>query len=122
MPRESFPLVAKANQFARDVVRGKVPACRWVSLACQRHLDDLVASKTAAFKYKFDPAKAEKKLRLIQLMPHTKGEWAFKRQLVTLEPWQVFGLACTFGWVRRRPDFVGSGSRIGKCLARTARV
>ncbi|AIP20950.1 terminase [Burkholderia pseudomallei] len=105
MARESFPLVARANQFARDVVRGKVPACRWVILACQRHLDDLAASKSAAFKYKFDPAKAEKKLRLIQLLPHTKGEWAYKRQLVTLEPWQLFGLACTFGWVRKKTGF-----------------
>lgn len=105
MARESFPLVARANQFARDVVRGKVLACRWVILACQRHLDDLAASKSAAFKYKFDPAKAEKKLRLIQLLPHTKGEWAYKRQLVTLEPWQLFGLACTFGWVRKKTGF-----------------
>ncbi|WP_175692695.1 terminase large subunit [Burkholderia ambifaria] len=105
MARESFPLVARANQFARDVVRGKVPASRWVNLACQRHLDDLVSSRSASFKYKFDSAKAEKKLRLIQLLPHTKGEWAYKRQLVTLEPWQLFGLACTFGWVKKRTGF-----------------
>lgn len=105
MPRESFPLVARANQFARDVARGKILACRWVKLACQRHLDDLVASKSATFKYKFDPAKAEKKLRLIELLPHTKGEWAYKRQLVTLEPWQLFGLACTFGWVKKKTGF-----------------
>jgi phage terminase large subunit-like protein len=102
MAKEKFPLVAKANQFARDVVRGKKPACRYVILACQRHLDDLAASKSARFKYKFDPIKAEKKLHLIQLLPHTKGEWAYKRQLVTLEPWQLFGLACTFGWVKKK--------------------
>lgn len=96
-----YPLVEKANQFARRVVAGKIPACRYVKLACQRHLDDLVASRKASFKYRFDASKAERKLRLIQLMPHTKGEWAFKRQLVTLEPWQLFGLACTFGWVRK---------------------
>ncbi|MDF3837142.1 terminase large subunit [Cupriavidus basilensis] len=100
--RGSYPGVAQANQFARDVVRGKVPACRFVRLACQRHLDDLAASKSAKYRYKFDPAKAEKKLKLIELMPHTKGEWAFKRQLVTLEPWQKFGLACTFGWVHKK--------------------
>ncbi|HEM7896985.1 TPA: terminase large subunit [Burkholderia cenocepacia] len=105
MARESFPLVARANQFARDVVRGKVLACRWVKLACQRHLDDLAASRSASFKYKFDSSKAEKKLRLIQLLPHTKGEWAYKRQLVSLEPWQLFGLACTFGWVKKKTGF-----------------
>ncbi|RQU96646.1 terminase large subunit [Burkholderia cenocepacia] len=105
MVRESFPLVARANQFARDVVRGKVLACRWVKLACQRHLDDLAASRSASFKYKFDSSKAEKKLRLIQLLPHTKGEWAYKRQLVSLEPWQLFGLACTFGWIKKKTGF-----------------
>lgn len=86
-------------------MRGKVLACRWVKLACQRHLDDLAASRSASFKYKFDSSKAEKKLRLIQLLPHTKGEWAYKRQLVSLEPWQLFGLACTFGWVKKKTGF-----------------
>jgi phage terminase large subunit-like protein len=73
-----------------------------VKLACQRHFDDVVASRTKAYKYRFDPAAAEKKLKLIELLPHTKGEWAFKRQLVTLEGWQKFGLACTFGWKRKK--------------------
>lgn len=59
MAKDKFPLVAKATQFARDIVRGKKPACTYVKLACQRHLDELVASKAARFKYKFDPVKAE---------------------------------------------------------------
>jgi phage terminase large subunit-like protein len=73
-----------------------------VKLACQRHLDDMAASKAAAYPYKFDAEEAEKKLQLIELLPHTKGEWGFKRQLVTLEPWQKFGLACTFGWKHKK--------------------
>jgi phage terminase large subunit-like protein len=99
MAREiKYPRVEQATKYAKDIVAGRIPACRYVKLACQRHLDDLAASRAKAFPYKFDPAEAEKKLKLIELMPHTKGEWAFKRQLVTLEPWQKFGLACTFGW------------------------
>lgn len=94
--------VAVALKFARDVVRGRVPAGRYVVQACQRHLDDLERSKRRDFPYKFSAAAAEKKIRLIELLPHTKGEWAYKRQLVTLEPWQKFGLAATFGWVRKR--------------------
>ncbi len=82
-----------------------MPACRLVRLACQRQIDDLERSRKASFPYKFDPARAEKKLKLIELLPHTKGEWAYKRQLVTLEPWQLFGLACTFGWVRKKTGF-----------------
>lgn len=96
------PNVEAANRFARDVVRGRVPAARFVKLACQRHLDDLVASKSARFRYKFDAGKAERRLRFIQMLPHVKGEWGFKRQLVSLEPWQKFGIAMTFGWVRKK--------------------
>ncbi|MEB0270855.1 terminase large subunit, partial [Pseudomonas sp. 5B4] len=97
-----YPNVEAANRWARDVVRGRVPACRYVQLACQRHLDDIVRSKSAGFSYKFDGKKAEKKLKLAQMLPHVKGEWAFKRQLITLEPWQKFGLSMTFGWVKKR--------------------
>lgn len=102
---KKFPRVEQANKFARDIVGGRLPACRWVKLACQRHLDDLAASRKRTYLYKFDPAEAEKKLKLIEMLPHTKGEWGFKRQLVTLEPWQKFGLACTFGWKNKKTGF-----------------
>lgn len=95
------PHVAQANRWARDVLAGKVPACRYVKCAIQRHLDDLERSRDKRFPYRFDPAQGERVIRLIELLPHVKGEWAYKRQLVTLEPWQKFGLMVTFGWVRK---------------------
>lgn len=97
-----YPAVDIANKFAKAVVSGKIPCCRYVKQACQRHLDDLLASKSKGFPYVFDPKEAQKKIALIELLPHTKGEWGFKRQLITLEPWQKFGLACTFGWKRKK--------------------
>lgn len=97
-----YPAVEEAKKFAKAVVAGKIPACRYVVLACQRHLDDLERAKEKSYPYKFDAQEAERKIAFIELLPHTKGEWAFKRQLVTLEPWQKFGLACTFGWKRKR--------------------
>lgn len=100
--KELYPRVEAGNKYARDVVSGKIVTGRYVKLACQHHLDDLAASRRGNFPYKFDPAAAEKKLKLIELLPHTKGEWGFKRQLVTLEPWQKFGLACTFGWKKKK--------------------
>lgn len=96
-----YPSVDIALKFARDVVKGKIPAGRLVIKSCQRHLDDLTASKSKDYPYRFDAALAEKKIKLIEHLPHVKGEWAFKRQLVKLEPWQIFGLACTYGWVRK---------------------
>lgn len=99
--RKSYPFVNAANQYARDVVRGKVVACRYVIQSCQRHIDDLAKEKSAKFRFRFDKDKAERAAKFIQLLPHTKGEWAFKRELITLEPWQLFIVCCAFGWVRK---------------------
>lgn len=101
----AFPNVDIANKWAKQVVSDKIPACKWVKLACERHLNDLKNSKNKEFLYKFDPKLAEKKIKFIELLPHTKGEWAMKRMKITLEPWQKFGIACTFGWVRKKDGF-----------------
>ncbi|QGU16392.1 terminase large subunit [Leclercia sp. 119287] len=101
MTRKAYPNVNAANQYARDIVRGKTVACRYVIDACQRHLDDLAKEKTKKFLYRFDKDLAEKAAKFIQLLPHTKGEWAFKRMPITLEPWQLFIVCSAFGWVRK---------------------
>lgn len=94
-----------AERYARDVVALKVPACRWVRLACQRHLDDLAASKGKAYPYRFDAAAAAKACAFIELMPHTKGKWAAKGERLILSPWQVFKTAALFGWLRKRDGY-----------------
>ena len=102
MARTQYPNVAKAEKYARDVVAGKIIACKWVILACQRHLDDKKASRSKDCPYKFDPAKAEKIAKFIQLLPHTKGKWAQDRLLITLEPWQLFSICIPFGWIHKK--------------------
>ncbi|MBF4259697.1 terminase large subunit, partial [Vibrio anguillarum] len=77
------------------------PSCRYIKLACQRHFDDVKKSRKKEYPYKFDKAEAQRRIDFIEMLPHTKGEWAFKRQLLTLEPWQKFGMAMTFGWKRK---------------------
>lgn len=94
--------VNAANNYAKAVVAGKIAACRYVRLACQRHLDDLKREKTRAFRFKFDAEAAERVVKFVELLPHTKGEWAFKRQLITLEAWQKFILCVAFGWKRKK--------------------
>ena len=42
---------------------------------------------------------AERVCRFAQLMPHIKGDWAARRELIHLEAWEVFILASIFGWV-----------------------
>lgn len=102
MTRKNYVNVNAANQYARDVVRGKIQVCRYVVLACQRHLDDLENSAKKNYPFKFDKDKAERVAKFIQLLPHTKGEWAFKRMPITLEPWQLFCICVVFGWVRKK--------------------
>ncbi|MGP5325932.1 terminase large subunit [Vreelandella sedimenti] len=98
----SYPNVNAANKYARDVVAKKIPACKEVRQACQRHLDDLKAQKSRSYPYRFDKEEAERCCDFIQLLPHTKGRWAREKRLITLEPWQLFIVACIFGWLKKK--------------------
>jgi len=98
-----------ATAYAQDVVAGKLPACKWHRLACQRHLKDLERARNGSFPYVWNPElqdlvgkvyrPAERVCNFAQLMPHIKGDWASRGQLIKLERWQVFVLASIFGWV-----------------------
>lgn len=90
---------AVATDYARKVVAGKILACLYVKLACQRHLDDL---KKTRWRYVFDPKKANRACKFIELLPHTKGKWAAKAEHFVLQPWQVFITCSIFGWVDRK--------------------
>jgi phage terminase large subunit-like protein len=90
-----------ANRYARSVVAGKIPACKWVKLACTRHLADLERAKDAAFPYRFDRKRAGRVCRFVELLPHIKGDWAKRGETLRLEPWQTFILASAFGWLRK---------------------
>lgn len=93
--------VNKANKYARDIVSGKIDACRYVRMACQSHLDDLSREKKRGFKYKFDRKAAQRACVFIQKLPHTKGKWAAQKKLLVLEPWQLFIICVVFGWKRK---------------------
>lgn len=83
-----------AKRYAEGVVSGKIPACKYVQQACQRHLSDLENEGM----YWYDEAAAHKVCQFIEYMPHTKGRWAARGELIVLEPWQVFIVCCVFGW------------------------
>jgi phage terminase large subunit-like protein len=108
-----------ATEYAKDVVEGRVVSCKWHRLACERHLKDIerqsenqhavLAGKKGTFPYLWNPEltdtkgksyyPAERICKFAELMPHIKGDWAAKGQLIKLERWQVFVLASIFGWV-----------------------
>ncbi len=73
--------------------------CKYVRLAAQRHLNDL---KKAAdgWDYYFDEWHANDICDFVEKLPHVEGVW--ENPHLHLEPWQIFVLACVFGW--RRTD------------------
>lgn len=87
-----------AKRYAREVVAGEIVACTYVRLACARFLRDL---ERTDWQYVYDEAKGDRAVRFMEKMPHTKGKWAAKRQLLTLEPWQRFIECNLFGWVHK---------------------
>ncbi len=109
MPARDLPFADVCTRYAQRVVAGEIPACKWHRLACARHLSDLERIGTAGFPYLWNPEltdragkayrPAERICKFAELMPHIKGDWAARGQLIALEDWQVFILASVFGWV-----------------------
>lgn len=95
--------VKAAETYVARVKSGKIPACKWVQLACERHRRDMASSITAGFRYRFDRDKAERACKFLELLTHTKGEWAKKP--LKLEPWQQFIVASLFGWVGKTTGY-----------------
>lgn len=94
------PHVLVALGYCRDVVAGKIAACKFVIAACQRQLNDLERAKTDPnWRFRFDQAKAGRAARFLEQLPHVKGPKA--GQLFHLEAWQCFIVTTVFGWVRK---------------------
>ncbi|EMY7644241.1 terminase large subunit [Klebsiella aerogenes] len=96
----AYPNVNMANQYARDVLNGKILACKSIQLACQRHFNDLKISLDKDYPYRFDRELAERACRFVQLLPHSSGDLA--GQKLKLEPWQAFAFSSIFGWVTKK--------------------
>jgi phage terminase large subunit-like protein len=95
--------VGIAANYARDVLDGSIPACKWVKAACRRQLDDLAwAEQNPEFAFEWRVDKAEHICRFIELLPHVKGKWAGSK--IELQPWQIFLLTTVFGWYIKNAD------------------
>lgn len=86
-----------AKKYIADVLSGKVCACKWVRLFCERHERDL--KKGAKRGIYFDEAEAERVLRFFDFLRHSKGEWG--GQLFILSPWEQAYLWVLFGWRKK---------------------
>lgn len=84
-----------AEQYVEDVLSGKIPACKWVKLACKRYLDDKANALEKGWK--FDTRAAQRSINFFErILKHYQGEWAGKPFL--LLPWQQFIIWNLDGW------------------------
>lgn len=90
------------DQYARDVVVGRIPAGKYHRLACKRHERDRAREATKAFPYRFDLKRAERFFRFAEKLKHYKGEWGPSKgrpaQFIKLQPHQKFRLGSLFAW------------------------
>jgi phage terminase large subunit-like protein len=101
--RETY--VTRATRYARRVVSGEIPACKWVRLACKRQLDDLSRWKAKDAPYTFDEDAASRPCFFIENLQHVKGPLARAGENIRLEDWQCFILTTVFGWIDRKTGF-----------------
>ena len=91
-----------AEQYIEDVLNERIPVCKYVRLAVERHLNDLErVGNDPDFPYYFDPHQAQRAIDFKQQLRHTQGEFANPRLHDThllLEPWQQFKDWVLFGW------------------------
>lgn len=90
--REGCPVRA----YAQGVVAGTVPACKWVRLACERHLRDLETAHERGLWW--DQEAADAAIAFFALLRHSKGRW--NDEPFELSPWQAFIVGSIFGWKR----------------------
>lgn len=91
--------VAVANKYAKDVVSGKIIACKWTKLACKRQLDDLKPrSKVRRLGYKFDKDRARHVVDFFQDHCQHVDSGNMGEPFI-LATWQVFVLTTVFGWL-----------------------
>jgi phage terminase large subunit-like protein len=88
--------VGRANAYARDVVRGKIPACRLTILACKRHLDDLQKAKSKDYRWRFNKKRAELWCESAENFTHVKG--VLKGEYIELMDFHIFILCALGGW------------------------
>jgi phage terminase large subunit-like protein len=91
----------KAKQYIEHVLKGELPACEQIRLACRRTANHLERQTDPAFPYYYDEADAERVCKIIQRFRHVKGRWAAQSKNIILEPWQCWIVTSLYGWKRK---------------------
>lgn len=98
-------MIDRVTKYAKDVIKGKVVAGKYVRLACQRHLDDLKKSKLAPYVYKFDIEKSLDNIDFFESLRFTDGGPELVGKPVKLFGFQDFIIGSLFGWVNKETGY-----------------
>lgn len=85
------------DNYAQDIVDGRLPAGRYHFLSCQRHLRDRTREADPKFPFFFSWQHADQFINFCAQLRHYTGE-QFAGKPITLSPVQVFRLGSIFGW------------------------
>lgn len=100
----SEPTVNDGLDYAYDVVEGKVLACKWVRLACERFIKDLDRCDDESCELKFSVGRAQHVLDFAKKYGvHVKGK-RWRGKAVDLMDFHIFILINIFGFVKPLKD------------------
>lgn len=99
---KKFPNCNRGYEYAKDIVDGKIAACKFVIGACHRFLNDLTRDDQECTFY-FDWEAAEKYLRAVQRFNHVIGHWPTKN--IVYEPWQCWVWMNIMGFKNKSSGF-----------------
>lgn len=97
------PAVQRGIAYARNVITGRIPACRYVRLACERFERDLALAEAGRGSWRFDQSLAEMPIEFAGNLRNYKGPLA--GEPIEILPFQAFILINLFGFVSRDTGF-----------------
>lgn len=101
-PPEARDYLQLADDYAADVLHGRIVTGKWARLAVARQQRDRHRATTdSTWRYVFSRDHATGVCTFIESLPHVEGAW--DTPTIRLQPWQCFLLVCLFGW-RHRDD------------------
>ena len=90
-----YPSIAK--DYAKKVLTGEYPGCRYVKYACRRYLRMLDMAATGKYGFSFSEAHAIDVCAFAELLPLFEDNFR-DIEFTELEPWQIFVLCALYGF------------------------
>lgn len=86
------------GSYVKDVLEGRILACKAVKTACERHLRDMERASMSNWPYEFDPERAARPIMFMeQYLRPSKGNYD-RMELMT---WEIFVIGSIYGWVHK---------------------